>query len=802
MIHKFILVLCLFLGSATAQEPEAPRRLLFVGNSYTYFNDLPQMVRSLAKSAGRELEVESLTQGGASLAQHLERGELAQWLAEGNFDWVIIQEQSMLGTELLPGGELDPNADTSGFRKAASELIRLARKHTVEPVLMLTWARREHPGMQAVLDAAIVGLAQEERVRWIPAGTIWQRVRALRPGIKLYENDGSHPAPGGSYVVACSVLHHLLGLELKGLPGRVEFTPAGSSAPQRLVDLEPADADFLRTQVQACVLQTPLTEALPAPEPEQQEQEQEQESAQAFELQDLEGMARVLQESYSEKELKQMVAGLKRNLSSHARLRALPLANAVQPALHFLPSGLQHSPAEVVRLGPGAGPQGATSARPEDLEELAYASLPELQAQLRSGQVSCLELTEMYLARLARLDEQLECVINFTEERAIAQARLLDKELAAGLARGPLHGIPWVAKDLLAVRGTPTTWGAKPFEHQMLDEDATVVERLDAAGAILIAKVSLGALAMGDVWFGGTTKNPWNLSQGSSGSSAGPSSATAAGCAGFSIGSETLGSIVSPSARCGNSSLRPSFGRVPRGGAMTLSWSMDKLGPICRSAEDAALVFDAIHGAHPDDPSSVSLAFDALLPAEDVSGWQVGYLKRGFERSPESQSVLEELEALGVELIPIELPSYPLGSMSFVLSAEAGAAFDEFSRSLRDEELVAQESWNWPTTFRAARLISAVDYLRANRLRSLNIQDFNQAIAGLDALVHPSFAGQMLLNTNLTGHPTFIAPAGFRPDGTPHSISFTGQLYGETRLMTLARAWQASTDYHLQHPDL
>ncbi len=526
-----------------------------------------------------------------------------------------------------------------------------------------------------------------------------------------------------------------------------------------------------------------------------------QEKTRELGVDEVRAMARGFGEEYSDAELKGLVSNLRGNLASYARLRKLPLDNEVQPALHFLPLGKQLVGEKPERLSLADLELPVACERPAELEGLAYLGILEWQALIQARKVSCVELTEMYLARLARLDEQLECVINFTDERALDQARRLDAELAAGKCRGPLHGLPWVAKDLLAVAGTPTTWGAKPFEHQMIDRDATVVERLDAAGAVLIAKVSLGALAMGDRWFGGTTRNPWNPKQGSSGSSAGPASATAAGCAVFSIGSETLGSIISPSARCGNSSLRPSFGRVPRGGAMTLSWSMDKLGPLCRSAEDAALVMDAIHGHGAGDPSSVSAPFDARAPT-DVRGWRVGFLAQAFEENEAAQSVLVELEALGVELVPVELPEYPLASMGFVLSAEAGAAFDEFSRGLHDDELVSQEAWSWPTTFRAARLISAVDYLRANRLRSQNIRDFNQAIEGLTALVHPSFADNMLINTNLTGHPTFIAPAGFREDGTPRSISFTGQLYGDTRLMALARAWQASTAYHQKHPKL
>jgi Asp-tRNA(Asn)/Glu-tRNA(Gln) amidotransferase A subunit family amidase len=409
----------------------------------------------------------------------------------------------------------------------------------------------------------------------------------------------------------------------------------------------------------------------------------------------------------------------------------------------------------------------------------------------------------MYLARLKRLDEKLHCVVTLTEERALAQARLLDEELAQRkpVAR-PLLGLPWVAKDLLAVKGTPTTWGTTPYKDQVFDHDAAVVEKLDAAGAILIAKVSLGELAWGDVWFGGMTRNPWNLNQGSSGSSAGSASAVAAGCAVFAIGSETLGSIVSPSDRCGTSSLRPTFGRVSRYGAMTLCWSLDKLGPICRSAWDAELIFNVIEGIDARDPTTVDLPFWSS-PIE-VRGWKVGVPKGTFGGSdgPGCKPVLDDLKKLGVELVEIELPEYPVDEMMIVLQAEAAAAFDDFSRGDKDDQMARQERQAWPNVLRHAQLIPAVDYIRANRLRTLLIRDLEAALAGVKAIVHPSFAGSILAMTNLSGHPTFVAPCGFREDGTPFSISFTGRLFGESELLAIAMAWQGVTDHHLKHPKL
>ncbi len=524
---------------------------------------------------------------------------------------------------------------------------------------------------------------------------------------------------------------------------------------------------------------------------------------------DVRAAARVLGESFSDAEIELMLADLAQTRAGLERLRASALPNDLAPALFFLPELVQGSSGD--NTGPGAPqarpdfacplPPVSSDApkRPADLEELAFADIRTLARLVHGRSVSCEELARLFLERLERLDPALHCVVTLTEDRALEQARALDRELAAGRCRGFLHGIPWVAKDLLALRGAPTTWGAEPFESRRLDTDAAVVEDLDRAGAVLIAKVSLGALAWGDVWSRGTTRNPWNPKQGSSGSSAGSSAAVAAGCATFGIGSETLGSIVSPSDRCGCSSLRPSFGRVSRFGAMTLCWTMDKLGPICRTAEDAALVFAAIQGADPRDPASVSRPFDPFASA-DVRGWKLGYLPESLEETPSYQTTLDELTALGVELVPVELPEYPVSEMLIILTAEAGAAFDDFSRGAGDDELHRQGRNAWPNVFRAARFVPATDYVRANRLRTRLIGDWDRALEGVVALVHPSFAGSVLSATNLTGHPTFVAPAGFREDGTPFSVSFTGHLHGETELLALARAWQARTSYEERHP--
>ncbi len=516
--------------------------------------------------------------------------------------------------------------------------------------------------------------------------------------------------------------------------------------------------------------------------------------------------AEVLGLHYTEKELELMLPDVLERLREFERLRALPLANDVAPALLFAPDPgrLGHGGVAQPSAQPGARLAATPPdlARPAQLEQLAFEPIAVLAQHLRARTLSCIELTETFLARLERLDPSLHCVVTLTRERALAQARALDEELAAGKSRGPLHGIPWVAKDLLAVAGYPTTFGSAPFAAQRFEHDAAVVERLDAAGAVLIAKVSLGELAWGDVWFGGQTRNPWKLEQGSSGSSAGSASAVAAGCAPFAIGSETYGSIVSPSSVCGNSSLRPTFGRVSRFGAMTLCWSLDKLGPLCRSAEDAALVFEAIQGADPRDPSTLDASF-AGAGAEDVRGWRVGVPKGAFAGQGERcQSVLAELEALGVELVEIELPRYPVDEMMIVLTAEAGAAFDDFSRGDQDDRMVRQTRDAWPNVFRQAALIPAVDYIRANRLRTLLIRDLEATLAGVRVLVHPSFASGLLPMTNLSGHPTFVAPCGFGADGLPYSVSFTGKLFGEAEVLALASAWQRATDYHQRHPKL
>jgi len=511
---------------------------------------------------------------------------------------------------------------------------------------------------------------------------------------------------------------------------------------------------------------------------------------------------------FTEQERENLVRGLNGNLRNYELIRAVSIDNAVPPAVHFDPvlPGLA-LPTE--RRRPRFTRERDVR-RPADLAAVAFWPVTRLAELVRTRQVTPTELTRLYLERLARHGPRLEAVITLTGERALRQAAEADREIARGRYRGPLHGIPWGAKDLLAVGGYRTTWGAAPYEQQQLDYDATVVERLDAAGAILVAKLTLGALAMGDRWYGGLTRNPWKPDEGSSGSSAGPGAATAAGLVGFAIGTETLGSIVSPATRNGVTGLRPTFGRVSRHGAMALAWSMDKIGPMCRSVEDCALVFDVIRGPDGRDPSaSRDLPFN-WDPASDLRRLRVGFYQSAFEATdddgqpyPHDRAALATMRALVPNLIPLETPSeLPVNALRIILNAESAAAFDDLTRSGRDA--LMEETSGWPASFRQARFIPAVEYLQANRVRTLLMRQMAETMKQVDVFITPSSLGNVLLLTNLTGHPSVTLPAGFLASGAragaPVSISFIGQLYGEAELLRVAKAWQDATDYHLQRP--
>lgn len=487
---------------------------------------------------------------------------------------------------------------------------------------------------------------------------------------------------------------------------------------------------------------------------------------------------------------------------NYARIRTVPLPNQVMPALDFNPLPAGFSP-ETKQQPFKLSPQGKVTL-PANREELAFYSVTQLAALIRTRQISSEDLTKFFIERLKKYNEKLLCVVTLTEERALAEARRADEEIRAGRYKGILHGIPYGAKDLLAAKGYPTTWGSPIYKNQITDQDAAVVQRLQQAGAVLVAKLSVGELAWGDVWFGGTTRNPWNLNQGSSGSSAGSAAAVAAGLLPFAIGTETLGSIVSPSTVCGTTGLRPTYGRVSRQGCMALSWSMDKIGPIARTVEDCAVVFNAIYGPDSKDPHVRNYPFN-YDGTKGIKGLRIGYVKADFERKYPFKSydslALIKMREMGMELVPIELPALPVRELTFILNCEASAAFDELTRNNLDDQMVRQVKNAWPNIFRMARFVPAVEYIQANRIRKLLIEEMAAKLQNIDVYVAPSWAGTNLTLTNLTGHPAVVVPNGFR-NGTPVSITFTGKPYGEGVLLRVAKAYQDATDFHKQHPSL
>lgn len=500
----------------------------------------------------------------------------------------------------------------------------------------------------------------------------------------------------------------------------------------------------------------------------------------------------------------QMQGFLKRNLAMYRGMREYSLDNSVSPALLFHPL-INFDEPEVRDY---ANPVAVSDVKmPDSNNEIAFMTVSELSQLIRNGDLSSVELTKIYLERLKKYNDSLFCAVTITENLALEQAEKADREIAAGNYKGPLHGIPYGVKDLLAVKGYKTTWGAKPYENQVIDQTATVVQKLEEAGAVLIAKTSMGALAMGDIWFGGISRNPWNPEQGSSGSSAGSASATAAGLVGFSLGTETLGSIVSPSTRCGVSGLRPTFGRVSRAGAMALSWSMDKIGPICRSADDLALVFDVIRGTDGIDKTVINKPFNYDF-SKDIKKLKIGYLadafKGDYDNQPNDLEVLSVFNNMGVDLLPVkfEFEDIPVNSLRIILYAEAAAAFDDLTRSKMDSLLTAQEDWSWPNTFRAARFIPAVEYIQANRYRTLLMQKMEEVMNEYDVIITPSFRGGQLLITNLTGHPCVVVPNGFNEDKSPTSVSFIGNLFDEASILLAASKYQEATGFDEQHPPL
>jgi len=442
-------------------------------------------------------------------------------------------------------------------------------------------------------------------------------------------------------------------------------------------------------------------------------------------------------------------------------------------------------------------------------DDLAFANLTQLAELVRTRKVSPVELTGMYLARLKKFGPKLNCVVTLTEELALAQARDAEREIKAGKYRGPLHGIPWGAKDLFATKGIRTTWGAEPYRDQVINYDSTVVERLRDAGAVLVAKLSMGALAQGGRWFAGMTRNPWQVEEdkiGSSGSSAGPASATAAGLVGFSIGTETLGSIISPSSRCGVAGLRPTYGRVSRYGAMGLSWTMDKIGPICRGVEDCAAALYGMYGPDGRDLTVGDVHFN-WEPSRSLANMRIGYLKTEFdqqqdpERKTIYQQALDVLKSAGANLQPVEMPKFSVAALRIILVAEAATAFDDITRDGRVNQLSGQSENDWPNTFRSSRFIPAVEYIRAQRARRLLMHEMEELMTKWDVFVSPAPGSLSLLITNLTGHPAVAVPCGF-PKGLPQSIMFTGGLYDEGAPLRVALAYERATEWHTMHPKM
>lgn len=501
-----------------------------------------------------------------------------------------------------------------------------------------------------------------------------------------------------------------------------------------------------------------------------------------------------------------MLGNLNNARTNYEALRKIDLPNDVAPALYFNPLPAGFSMPTGTSSFKVSAPGNVTL--PANRDELAFYTVGQLGQLIRTKQISSVELTQFFLNRLKTYDSKLHCVISLTEDVALRQAKRADAELKAGKYRGPLHGIPYGAKDLLATKGYKTTWGAEPYKDQTLDMDATVIQKLEAAGAVLCAKMTLGALAMGDVWFGGMTRNPWNPSAGSSGSSAGSASSVSAGLLPFAIGTETLGSIVSPSTICGTTGLRPTFGRVSRHGAMALSWSMDKIGPITRSVEDCALVFNAIYGPDDHDPTVMAAPF-RYAPMASLKGVRIGYVKKAFDSNYPSRAndslTLQTLRNLGAELVDFDLPTgVPAGRISFLLSAEAAASFDELTRSGKDDQLARQTKNAWPNTFRSSRFIPAVEYIQANRARTKLINEMAAQLkaARVDVYISPTYAGGNLTLTNLTGHPCVVLPNGFSKQNTPTSITFMGQLFEEGKVLAVAKAYQDATQWHKKHPVL
>ena len=523
---------------------------------------------------------------------------------------------------------------------------------------------------------------------------------------------------------------------------------------------------------------------------------------------DLISASKIFDLSFTTKEIDTLYSDVIDNLANYKAMHNLSLPNSVPlsmwqtpvvPGMHFnkVQKPIDWKLDNAVQL-------------PANKNDLAFYTIEQLASLIKNKKISSLALTQFFIERIKTWGDTLQCVISLQEEIAFAQAKKADVELAQGKYRGLLHGIPYGLKDLFAVKGTKTTWGAAPYQNQTIDEDAFVYTKLRDAGAVLVAKFTLGALAMGDYWFGGRTKNPWNLKYGSSGSSAGSTSATVAGLVPFAIGTETWGSIVSPSTTCGATGLRPTFGSVSRSGAMALSYSLDKVGPICRSAIDAAIVFNYIHGTDGKDGSAVNMPFN-YTPNKDIKKLKIAYAKNYFDKIKDTSrnefKVLEEFRKLGVQLIPVNFPDsgvYNFNIMDVVIGAECAAQFDEMTRLNIDDILTRQTKSDWPNSFRTNRFIPAVEYINAQRHRYTLMQKVNEVMQQYDVIICPSRGdGNQSAITNLTGNPVVCVPTGFdKKLNLPTGISFVGNLYDEATILSIAQAYQKATNWDEAHPAL
>ena len=505
---------------------------------------------------------------------------------------------------------------------------------------------------------------------------------------------------------------------------------------------------------------------------------------------------------YNDAKRDSMLDGLSKNLKTYTYYHSLNLKNDAPLPLYFNVT-LADMTIPVKQL-PVHFTIPAAVKLPENLDQLAFYSIPQLASLIKTKKITSERLTRFFLDRLRKYGPVLHCVIELTDSIAIRQAKQADAELARGLYRGPLHGIPYGIKDLFAVRGTHTTWGTPPYKDQVIDETAFVAQKLEKAGAVLVAKLSLGELAEDDVWFGGLTRNPWDIRKGSGGSSAGSSSATAAGLVSFAIGTETYGSIVDPAMRCGVTGLRPTYGSIARTGAMVLAWTSDKIGPICRSAEDAAIVFYYVHGADNKDASSVNFAFN-YTDHVDLKTLKIAYIKNYIDTLPENSTekeTLKKLRKMGATVTGINFPDNLHGdeTLNLIVGVESATAFDPLTRSNKDEEMVQQNKDRWPNIFRTSRLVPAVEYLTACRVRYQIMKQMDKFIDQYDVIIAPPETGDQLAITNLTGNPSITLPNGKLYNNMPASITFIGKHFGEAKLLAFTKAYQEYTGYNLKHP--